>query len=60
MKLSDIEVVASNQISEHMAQKTQVDGMVAENKIREDSGRSTAYSEDSFNIIATRMRALKV
>lgn len=58
-QLNDIKVIASNNFIELMALKTEVDGMIAENRFREACGNSPAYAETDFLIIAEKMRALK-
>lgn len=58
-KLNDIQVIASNNFIELMTLKTEVDGMIAENRFREACGNSPTYTETDFIIIAEKMRALK-
>lgn len=53
-------VIAHNNFIELLALKTEVDGMVAENKCREVLDQSPAYTEISFQIVADKMRALKI
>lgn len=38
---------------------TEREGMIAENKFREINGNSLAYCEDSFIILANKIRELK-
>lgn len=48
-----------NEFIELQALITERDGMIAENMHRKHCGNSIAYTEDSFQIIAEQMRALK-
>ena len=59
MELNEIVLRVDNSFIEMQALMTERDGMIAENEVRSDLGRSLAYVEDSFLIIAEKMRALK-
>jgi hypothetical protein len=59
MKLSNMEIIASNEFIELISLKVEADGMQAENQYRQQAGYGPAYVSDDFYRVAEKMRALK-
>jgi hypothetical protein len=58
--LGNIQINVSDHFVELQALMCERDGMSAENQYRSHAGYSPAYVSDDFNLIAEKMRALKI